>query len=54
MTAEIETTQTEVHDNAYWPDEALLSDSTEMAERTEQADRLLENTAEYAALYFVS
>jgi hypothetical protein len=54
MTTEIETTQTEIHDNVYWFDEALLADTTEMANRMEQADRPVEDAAEYAALYFVS
>ena len=53
MTTQIEATPTEVRDNAYWPDEALLTDFAEMADRTEQADQPLENNPEYAALYFV-
>ncbi len=36
-----------------WPDEALLSDSTEMA-RTEQTQRPIEDAIEYTTLYFVS
>jgi len=54
MTTKIGITQTEVRDNAYWPDESLLADFAEMADRMEQANRPLENDPEYAALYFVS
>lgn len=63
MTTEIETTQIKVRDNAYettpvswwgWPDEALLADTTEMADRVEQADQTVKDDAAYAALYFVS
>ena len=69
MTTEIETLQSKVRDNAYettpilwwdWPDEARLAafaeqaDRTEQNDRGEQTDRMLENNAEYAALYFVS
>ncbi len=43
-----------------WPDEARLAafaaqdDRVAENDREEQADRLLENNVEYAALYFVS
>jgi hypothetical protein len=37
-----------------WPDEAVLSDFAEKNDRMEQADRIPEHNAEYAALYFVS
>ncbi len=43
-----------------WPDEARLAafsaqdDRVAENDRGEQADRLLENNVEYAALYFVS
>jgi hypothetical protein len=49
-----------------WPDEANLTafaeqdvraeqaDQTEKTDRVKQIDRMLENNAEYAALYFVS
>ena len=63
------TTTVDSRDNAYgatpvfgwgWPDEARLAafaeqaDRTEQNDRVEQTDRMLENNAEYAALYFVS
>ena len=63
MTTEIETLQSKVRDNAYettpilwwdWPDEALLADTTEMADRVEQAQRPIEDDSEYVYLYFVS
>jgi hypothetical protein len=66
MTMQIETTQTEIRDNAYWPAEVLLAGFAEQDERVEQdaraekddrveqADRLIENNPEYATLYFVS
>ena len=60
MPAEIETVQTEIRDNAYWPGEALLTDFAEQDtraekdDRMEQADRTIENNPEYATLYFVS
>ena len=47
-------TQVEIRDNAYWPDEALLADFVEKDDRVEQADQPLEDSAEYAVLYFVS
>ncbi len=54
MTTETETAQIEVRDNAYWPDEALLADFAEKDDRGEQADQPLEDSSEYAVLYFVS
>jgi hypothetical protein len=69
MTTENETTQIDVRDNAYetipvfwrdWPDEALLADFVEQNARAEkndqaeQADRPIEDSSEYAFLYFVS
>jgi hypothetical protein len=54
VTAETTTTAIERHDNAYWPDEALLADFVEKDDQVEQVDRLIENNSEYAALYFVS
>ena len=63
------TTTIDNRDNAYgtipgfgwgWPDEARLAacavqaDRAEQNDRVEQTDRMLENNAEYAALYFVS
>ncbi len=49
----------EIHDNAYWPDQAVLSDFAEQdaqatEEQLEQADRLVEGDTAYTALYFVS
>lgn len=53
----------EIRDNAHemtpvigwgWPDEALLADTTEMANRMKQAQRPNEDDPEYANLYFVS
>jgi hypothetical protein len=54
VTAETTTTAIERHDNAYWPDEALLADFVEKDDQVEQVDRLIENNSEYAALYFLS
>ena len=54
MTTEIETIQTEIHDNVYWLDEALLADFAEMDESVEQAHRPIEDDSEYVNLYFVS
>ncbi len=54
MTAEIETTPIEVRNNAYWPDEALLIAFAEQDDREEQAEQPVEDSAEYAVLYFVS
>ncbi len=54
MTTEIETSQIEVRDNAYWPAEALLTAFAEEDDRGEQAEQPIEDGAEYAALYFVS
>ena len=69
MTTKIDTTQVDVRDNAYetipvfwwdWPDEALLADFVEQNARTEkndqvgQADQPIEDSSEYAILYFVS
>jgi len=49
-----DTTTVEIRDNAYWPAEVLLADFAEMADRAEQAAEPLEDSPEYAALYFVS
>ena len=54
MATETETIQTEIHDNVYWLDEALLADFAEMDESVEQAHRPIEDDSEYANLYFVS
>ncbi len=63
MTTEIETSQLEVCDNAYestpvfgwgWPDEALLAAFAQEDDRVEQADQPIEDSSEYAILYFVS
>ncbi len=60
MTTEIETSQIEVRDNAYWPDEAMLADFAEQDARAEKNDRVeqteqpIEDSSEYAILYFVS
>jgi hypothetical protein len=63
VTTEIETTQTEVCDNAYeatpvswwgWPDETLLADFVEKNVQVERADQPIEDNAEYAILCFVS
>ena len=60
MTTEIEPTQIEVRDNAYWPDEVLLADFVEKDTRAEKDDRVewpdqpIEESSQYAVLYFVS
>ena len=60
MTTEIETTQIEVRDNAYWPDEALLADFAEQDARAEKDDGVepvaqpIEDSPENAILYFMS
>ena len=54
MKTENTTIQIELRDNAYWPDEALLADLAEKGDRAGQTDRLLEDSTEYAVLYFVS
>lgn len=64
MTTENTTTTTaEIRDNASgttsiswwgWPDEAQLADFAEQTDRVEQADWTIENSPEYATLYFVS
>ncbi len=54
MTTEIETTQIEVRDNAYWPDEAQLADLAQKDDRVDQAEQPLENDPAYATMYFVS
>jgi hypothetical protein len=63
MTTEIEMTPIKVRDNPYettsisgwgWPDQVALANFAELADWPEQADPLLENHLEYAALYFVS
>ena len=54
MTTEIETTQTEIRDNVDWLAEALPADTTEMADRVEQARRPIEDDSAYATLYFVA
>lgn len=48
------TTHAEIRDNAYWADEALLADFAEQDDRLERADRPIEESSEYAVLYFVS
>ncbi len=37
-----------------WPDEALLADFARKDDRVEQANQPLEDSSEYAVLYFVS
>ncbi len=54
MTTEIETAQTEIRDNAYWPDEAVLVDFAAKDDWEEQAEPPLEDSSAYAILYFVS
>jgi len=69
MTTETTTTSIELRDNAYgtipvfwwdWPDEALLADFVEQDARAEKNDRVewpdqpIEESSEYAVLYFVS
>jgi hypothetical protein len=54
VTTEQETTSIEIRDNSYWPDETLSIDFVEKDDRVEQADRRLEDSSEYATLYFVS
>ena len=54
MTTQDTTTTVEIRDNAYWPEEVQLADFAEMDDRTEQADRPLADSSEYATLYFVS
>ena len=60
MTTQNTTTTVEIRDRAYWPDEAQLADFVEQDARAEMADRVeraaepLEDSPEYAALYFVS
>ena len=49
-----DTTTVEIRDNAYWPDEALLADFAQKDDRVEQAEQPLENSPEYATMYFVS
>jgi hypothetical protein len=56
-------TTIEIRDNAYetipavwwdWPEEALPTDPTEMADRLEQAQWPIEDDSEYVNLYFLS
>ncbi len=54
MTTEIKALQTEIHDDVDWLAEALPTDTTEMADRVEQAQRPIEDDSEYATLYFVA
>ncbi len=63
MTTEIKTTPADIRDNTYettpvfgwgWPDEALLADFGRKDDRVEQANQPLEDSSEYAVLYFVS
>ncbi len=63
MAKQIEITPVKIRDNAYettpvfwwgWPEEALLADFAEKNEWVEQADQPIEDSAEYAVLYFVS
>ncbi len=69
MTTEIKTTPAEIRDNAYgttpvfwwgWPDEVLLAEfvgqdaRAEKDDRVELADQPIEESPEYAVLYFVS
>ena len=54
MTTDSETTQTEIRDNAYWPDETLLADFVEKDDGEEQTEPPLEDSSAYALLYFVS
>ncbi len=63
MTTEIETTPIEICDIAFettpvfgwgWPDEALLAAFAEEDDQVEQPDGPLEDSSEYAILYFVS
>jgi hypothetical protein len=64
-----DTTTVEIRDNAYetipflgwdWPDEVLLADFAEQDARAEKNDRVeqteqpIEDSSEYAILYFVS
>jgi hypothetical protein len=55
-----ETVQTEVRDNAYWPDEVVLTDFAEQVVRAEENDRMgqtdqpVKDDSAYTALYFVS
>jgi hypothetical protein len=54
MTTQDTATTVEIRDRAYWPDEAQLADFAEKDDRVEQADQPLEDSSEYAVLYFVS
>jgi hypothetical protein len=60
MTTQNTTTTVEIRDRAYWPDEAQLADfaekddQAEKDDRVEQAGQPLEDSSEYAVLYFVS
>ncbi len=63
MTTQDTATTVEIRENAYgttpvfwwgWPDEALLGDFSEKANRVEQPHRPIENDSEYVNLYFVS
>ena len=54
MTTEIETTPIETRDIAYWPNEALLAAFAEEDDRVDHPDHPLEDSPEYAILYFMS
>ena len=58
-----DTTTVEIRDNAYetipcfgwdWPDEVLLADFVEKNDRVEQTEQPIDDSSEYAILYFVS
>ena len=60
MTTQDTATTVEIRDNAYWPDEAQITDFVEQDaraekdDREEQADSPFEDNLQYATLYFVS
>ncbi len=63
MTTQDTATSVEIRDNAHetapvfgwgWPDEAQLTDFARKDDRVEQANQPLEDSSEYAVLYFVS
>ena len=54
MTTETTSTPIELSDNAYWPDEALLDDFIEKDDQAQWPDQPLEDSSDYAVLYFVS
>jgi hypothetical protein len=58
-----DTSTVEIRDHAYgtihffgwdWPDEVLLADFVEKNDRVEQTEQPIEDSSEYAILYFVS